>query len=181
MIPIGRQLSRSSRRRMQGLTMLELLVTLAIVVILAGISAPAMTEFQVRNNVSTATNDMVVALNMARAEAVKRGLDVSVVAAGNWSAGWTVQTQVGNEVIMQRDALQPNYRVLGAAVGVGAPADRVVFGPTGALRIATAYNFSVCRPSFDPGDAQSRRIAVAATGTIRARRDTTGAPAGACT
>jgi len=167
---------------MQGLTMLELIVTLAIVVMLAAFTAPAMTEFQVRSNVSSTTNDIVVALNMARAEAVKRGLDVSVVAVGgDWSDGWTVQTQVGNIVIMERGALKPDYQVFGAAVGALAPADRVVFGPTGALRVATAYDFSVCRPTFDPGNAQSRRIAVAATGTIRARRDTTGAPAGVCT
>ena len=182
MIPIVRRRSRTSRQRMQGLTMFELIVTLAIVIMLAAFTAPAMTEFQVRSNVSTTTNDIVTALNMARAEAVKRGLDVAVVAVGDdWTNGWTVQTQVGNVVITQRGAQLPDDRVLGLAAGAGAPVGRVVFGPTGALRTATAYDFSVCRPSFRPGNAESRRIAVAATGTIRARRDTTGAPAGACT
>ena len=81
---------------------------------------------------------------------------------------------------------QPAVGGLGAAPhwpgqqDVGAAADRVIFTGTGALSVATGWDFSICRPTFAPGNAESRRVIVTATGTIRSRRDTTGAPAGAC-
>lgn len=174
-------LMRTSRTAARGFTLMELMVTLTIVAILAGLAVPAMSEFGVRTNVSSTTNDIVVALNLARSEAVKRGREVSLIsAAGSWTGGWTVATNTG-EVLTRHDGVADEYRVLGAATGAGAPADRVIFTGTGALSLATAYNFSVCRPSFAPGDAQSRRVVVAASGSIRSFRDTTSAPAGSCT
>jgi type IV fimbrial biogenesis protein FimT len=169
-----------SARRPRGFTLLELLITIAVLTVLAGLAVPAMREFTVRATVSATTNDLVLALNLARSEAVKRGRDVSLIAVGaDWSAGWTIEPVGLAEVLVSHEAVASEYSVLGAAAG-GAPGDRVTFGATGALRVATAYDFSVCRPTFSPGNAQSRRILVAATGTVRSRRDTTGSPAGAC-
>lgn len=168
-------------RTQRGFTLIELMMTLVVVVILAAVAMPAMREFNVRGNVTSATNDLVVALNLARSEAVKRGRNVLVVAAsGDWSNGWNVQTAVG-DIINTRGPLEQDYRILGAPAALGEPADRVEFSGTGALVATTGYDFSVCRPSFSPGNAQSRRIAVAASGTIRSFRDTTGSPAGSCT
>jgi type IV fimbrial biogenesis protein FimT len=170
----------SLRRAARGFTMMELLATMAIVAILSAAAVPAMREFSVRTNVSTTTNDIVVALALARAEAVKRGNLVSVIAnGGSWTNGWTVQVTNTAEVLSQREAVEPGYRVLGRATDVAAPADRVVFNPIGGA--ASAYDFSICRPTFAPGDAESRRIVVAVSGAVRSRRDTTSAPAGSCT
>lgn len=167
---------------MRGFTLMELLITIMIVSILSAVAVPAMREFSVRANVSSNTNDIVVALALARSEAVKRGRNVSVIATGgSWTNGWTVETTVGGEVLSRHEAVTADYRVLGAATGAGAENDRVIFTATGALSVATGYDFSVCRPTFAPGDAQSRRIVVAATGMVRSRRDTTSAPAGSCT
>lgn len=161
--------------------MMELIMVLLVVSVLSAIAAPAMREFIVNSNVTTSANDIVVALNLARAEAVKRGVDVEVVAAGgDWSGGWVVQPVGSAESLLSHGALEPDYSVLGAATGAGAPVGRVVFTPTGALRIATAYDFSVCRPSSESDARRSRRIAVTGSGMIRTRRDTTASPAGAC-
>ncbi|GMU42670.1 MAG: hypothetical protein AMXMBFR25_06560 [Lysobacterales bacterium] len=159
---------------------MELIVSIAILSILAAFAAPAMREFSIRANVNSTTNDIVVALNLARAEAVKRGANVSVVATGgDWNDGWSVQDAGGVELIAH-GAVATDYTVLGAATGAGAPADRVVFNRVGALDVATGYDFSICRPSSDADATQSRRIIVSGTGVVRSRRDTTGAPAGAC-
>ncbi len=174
--------SAGSMRRARGFTMVELLATVAIIAILSAVAVPAMREFSVRTNVTTTTNDIVVALALARSEAVKRGRNVSVIAAGgSWSNGWTVQVTDTAEVLSRRAAVENNYRVLGTATGAGAELDRVIFTGTGGLSVATGYDFSICRPTFAPGDAESRRIVVTATGSVRSRRDTTSAPAGSCT
>jgi type IV fimbrial biogenesis protein FimT len=81
--------------------------------------------------------------------------------------------------LLHRDALAEGYRVLSASEGGGAD-DAVVFGPTGALRDATGFDFSVCRPSADADPTQSRRIHVTGTGLIESRRDATDSAAGSC-
>ncbi|MBK8069882.1 MAG: GspH/FimT family pseudopilin [Rhodanobacteraceae bacterium] len=169
------------RRRAAGFTMVELMITLAVIAILMAVSTPALRELNIRANVTSTTNDIVIALNLARSEAVKRGRLVSVVANGaDWSNGWTVQSDDGT-VLSSRNAVADNYRVLGAPTGAGAQTDRVIFTGTGALSVATAWDFSICRPSFSPDSTRSRRVIVTATGTVRSRRDTTGSPAGVCT
>lgn len=165
-----------------GFTLLELVITLFLVIILAAMAAPAMREITIRSVVSSNTNDLVAALNLARSEAIKRGRDVALIAQNaNWSEGWIMQQVGAAETLNAHDAIKADYRILGAATGAGAVSDRVIFTATGALRTATAYDFSVCRPGSNPGDADSRRILIAATGTIRSRPDTSGSPAGDCT
>lgn len=159
---------------------MELLITIVILSILAATAVPAMREYTIRSTVNATTNELIVALNMARAEAVKRGANVSVIAAGgDWNDGWSIQTAAGEE-LNAHDAVADDYMVLGVATGGGAPSDRVVFTGVGALNTATAYDFSVCRPAAHADSTQSRRIIISGTGMIRSRRDTTGAPAGSC-
>lgn len=81
--------------------------------------------------------------------------------------------------MMHRGALADGYQILAASTG-GGEDDEVVFTPTGALRGATGFDFSVCRPSSSADPTQSRRIHVAGSGTIQSRRDTTGATSGSC-
>lgn len=160
--------------------MIELIVAMMIIIILSALAAPAMQEMTIRSVVRTNTNDIVTALNLARAEAVKRGRDVAIIAqGGDWNSGWVMQATGIADALMEHGPVKQDYRVLGAASGGGAN-DRVIFTATGTLRTATSYDFSVCRPSFDPGNAESRRIIVTATGTVRSLRDTSSSPAGGC-
>lgn len=164
----------------RGFTVFELIVTMFIIIILSALAAPAMQEMGIRSVVKANTNDLVTALNLARAEAVKRGRDVSVIAvASDWNDGWTIQAAGVAEALVSHDPIKQDYLVLGAPSGGGA-ADRVIFTSTGTLRTAMGYDFSICRPDFSPGNEESRRIIVTASGSIRSRRDTSSSPAGAC-
>ena len=80
----------------KGFTMVELMVTIAVLGVLLAIAVPSFSAM-IRNNRSQAVaNELVAALNLARAEAVKRGARVSLCPSSNgtscsgssWAIGW---------------------------------------------------------------------------------------------
>lgn len=81
---------------MTGFTLIELMVTVAVLVIVMMIGVPSIVQLKRNNELVTATNSIVTALNMAKSEAVKRGVDVSVNSiGGDWANGWTVDIDGG--------------------------------------------------------------------------------------
>ena len=69
-----------ARHRHRGITLLELLVTLAVASILLTVAVPNMQVLVQNNRTVSSTNELVSALNVARAEAIKRGESVSLSA-----------------------------------------------------------------------------------------------------
>ncbi len=73
---------------------MELMVTIAIAAILVGIAIPSFTSIIASNRLTTSANELVTALNLARSEAVKRGIQVTVRRKGTtskqWENGWDV-------------------------------------------------------------------------------------------
>lgn len=165
------------RERTRGFTMLELMITVAIIAILAALALPSFREFNIRMQVTDLTNDLVHDMNMARAEAAKRGSDVTVEAAGSWGGGWAVKA--GAEVISQHEAINSEYAIQAKSSGGGTDG-KVAFRPSGGLAGATSFDFNVCRPTSNSDNSQSRRVTVQGSGTVSSRRDVTGSPAGSC-
>ena len=56
-----------------GFTLIELMITLFVAIILAGVAVPNMRGFAQNSQISSQTNDLVADLNFARSEAIKRG------------------------------------------------------------------------------------------------------------
>jgi type IV fimbrial biogenesis protein FimT len=76
----------------RGFTMIELIVTMSVAAILAAIAVPSFVAISQGERRIAEVNDMVLALNYARSEAVKQNspTGVSVTANGSWAGGWNV-------------------------------------------------------------------------------------------
>jgi type IV fimbrial biogenesis protein FimT len=66
------------KRDRHGFTLIELLITVAIVVIGLAIAVPSFRELILNNRQAIQVNELLGSLNLARAEAVKRGLRTTV-------------------------------------------------------------------------------------------------------
>jgi len=79
--------------RSAGFTMVELMVAVAILGILAGFAAPAFRDMMVNERVKSASFELTAALTVARSEAIKRNVSVTLTptsATTDWAAGWTM-------------------------------------------------------------------------------------------
>lgn len=65
------RISTSPPGRSHGFTLIELMVTIAVAAILVAIAVPSFKKLTVSNALTTAANDMVGALNLARMESIK--------------------------------------------------------------------------------------------------------------
>ncbi|SNS31996.1 type IV fimbrial biogenesis protein FimT [Noviherbaspirillum humi] len=115
MLVAGRQ---GRRIPAAGLTMVEMLITVAVVAILLGVAVPAFHALIARQRIAAATSDLHAAILLARSEAIKRGQRVDLAPVGkdgDWGAGWAVFIDVnrngvadaGDTVIQQHGALTP--------------------------------------------------------------------------
>ena len=81
----------------KGFSLVELMAVLAIGAIILTAAIPSFQSMVVRNSIATQTNDFLLALTLARSEAMRRGTTVSVVAsagtaANEFGAGYCVAT-----------------------------------------------------------------------------------------
>lgn len=76
-------------RRFQGFTLIELMVTLAVVAVLMVAAGPSFADFFDRYRLRGAADDVVSVISQARTDAVKLDRDVRVAFAGSGTA-WCV-------------------------------------------------------------------------------------------
>ncbi|WP_417546107.1 GspH/FimT family pseudopilin [Marinobacter sp.] len=81
-----------TRKQSLGFTLIELMVTLALVAVIAAFAIPSFTTMIANSRLVSTSNDIVGALSYARSEAIKTGRRVSVnpTDGANWANGMSV-------------------------------------------------------------------------------------------
>jgi type IV fimbrial biogenesis protein FimT len=141
----------------------------ALIAVLLGIGAPAMTTMVANNRISTVASDLLTDFTFARATAISRSQRVGICASNDqatcngssWQQGWMIYVDansngdfdVATETIVRVHDALPS----GLTVTTSPPALDVVFRPSGPAD--AARSFVVCKTGFI-----GRTIAINATG-----------------
>jgi type IV fimbrial biogenesis protein FimT len=127
-------------RRHSGFSLIEAVITMAIVAIAAALAAPEFNRLVSNRRVSSAADDLYAALFYARSEAIRRNQTVVVQAIdGDWSNGWEVPDPATPANFLLQHA-QTNLAAEETSVG----ADSITYQPSGRLPGGTVPTFTFC-------------------------------------
>lgn len=154
-----------SRRRMAalaaGLTLIELLITIAVLAIGLSLAAPTFTQQISNYRLRTASESIINGLNYARAEAVRRNSPVSFTLQTGGS-GWTV-AQVSPASTLQS---RSNGETPGVTAASTTASLAVTFTPT-AFVDNSVVRLSQINLSSAAANTETRRIDIFGGGLVR--------------
>lgn len=123
----------SGARRHNGFTLVELMVTIAVLAIIATIAVPSFTSTLVATRIRSAASALQGQLMFARSEAIKRNADVTLTWSSG-SAGWSSTTSVGTTTLASSSGT-------GALATVSSTS--VTFQPTGRTTASASVTFEI--------------------------------------
>lgn len=131
-----------------GFTLVEMVITVAVLAILTAIAIPNYQRFVIESRMTAQANELITALHLARSEAVKRNAPVSVSAKdGDWASGWEV-VDAGGNVLRDFGALKDGS-------SLDSDADTITFQSNGQAGVVALE----LRPS-DTGLSPGRNVSV---------------------
>jgi len=158
-----------------GFTIIELMVTMVLGAVLMAVGIPSVRTFLRNAELTSASNNLIAAVNAARGEAMKRGSNAMIIPKPGigWSRGWVVfidQNRNGlydpaGDITIFDQSLPAD-----TSLAVSGSAAYLLFDPSGYAK-TTGGGFSATTMTIKRTDvsdfSQIRRIKVAQTGRVR--------------
>ena len=163
-------------KKTSGYTLLELMITLALVATIFAFGIPSMNTFIQNDRLVTQINTLVGHLSYARSEAVKRSQQVAVCVSNNtisctggnnWENGWIIYVDLdgdgsftgGEQVLRAQQQLEGANTLSAGTIGT-----QVTYDYRGFVDAASVGSFSLCD---DRGAAYGKAISISPTGRVR--------------
>jgi len=159
-------------RTQRGVTLLELMIALSVLGVLLAIGVPSYTSITRENLIAAQSSNLMQSFTLARSEALKRGLRVSVcpiandntavcLTANDWASGWMVfEDDFGGAGTVDPGDRTVHVFAPAAGITITTLNSAVVYLPTAAVQ--TGVSFDVSKTGCT--GQQKRTIAVATTG-----------------
>ncbi|MGH8645914.1 MAG: GspH/FimT family pseudopilin [Gammaproteobacteria bacterium] len=176
-----------SGARSSGFTLVELMITLALAAIILSAAVPSFRDLVQNNRITAQVNEFVTALNVARSEAVKRGVSVRVCTSvngascaggGGWQQGWIVfsdidgdatpDTGTGQCLATEDCLLRVVNGPLAGNATVTATSPFAVYQASGMVGAALTFTHTIPQCTGD----QARTISVSTTGRVSITKTT---------
>ncbi|MEH6466220.1 MAG: GspH/FimT family pseudopilin [Porticoccus sp.] len=176
----------------EGFTLIELMITIALVAILLALSAPYFRETITSNKISAEANNLMASFNLARSTAARLNQPVTLcktadgvdcTTADNWEQGWITFNDLdmngavdsgGVELVIQEYSPLPTGYTLRSTAQFS---DLVTFLPQGNARggsgtLDETSSFRICATdaSEEEDDDTARQVFINVTGRIRSQK-----------
>lgn len=164
--------------RCDGFTLIELMVTIAVMAILLGIAVPSFNNATLNSKLRSYAYSLSNSATHARGEAIKRNAPVTLCVSssgtscgtGSWEQGWIVlfdrsEDDGGPLVLHRQESLPTDLKVIEEDDN-----DEITFRSTGVG--ATLSAFTVCRATPTPGNRKFM-VSISATGRAEVRDEET--------
>ena len=161
---LGTSRNTAGRHGTGGFSLVELMVTVAVVAILAAVASPALVSVVNNNRLASQSNEMVASLQIARSEAIRMNAPVSLCRSTNGTTcaaagAWTRWIVVSGATVLRDSSVRAPVQITSGAATITFRPDGLSRDATGAL---TTSSFTVCVPTNKP--PQNRRFVTLSLG-----------------
>ena len=164
----------------QGFTLIELMITLAVLAIIISLAAPSFVTMIQNNRVTGATNDLIASLQLARTEAIKNN-GTALVQSSSGSTDWGDGHRIGidlngdldildaKELLRNVDAPHSSICITSASNAVS----EIMYNGNGGVTNASTTTFTIDSTRCEAGVARKvRKLQLGLSGSSTLLYDT---------